>query len=82
MLFVSEQDGSPEIYTVSADGKRLRRLTYNAVKDVQPAWSPDGSMIAFVSHLDGDAEIFVMDANGDNQTRLTNNDAQDTQPSW
>jgi TolB protein len=79
---VSEQDGSPEIYTVSTNGKGLQRLTHNTVKDVQPVWSPDGAKIAFVSHLDGDAEIFVMDANGDNQTRLTNNNAQDTQPAW
>ena len=82
ILFVSEQDGNPEIYSVANDGSDMTRLTYNTVVDNQPVWAPSGQKIAFVSYLDGDAEIFVMDADGSNQNRLTDNDAEDTDPSW
>jgi Tol biopolymer transport system component len=81
-LFVSERDGNPEIYTVTREGARPTRLTFNTTVDSQPVWSPGGKQIAFVSFLDGDADIFLMNADGKDQKRLTNNSAQDTYPAW
>ena len=36
-----------DIYVVSADGSRQRRLTRDGAPNVSPAWSPDGRRIAF-----------------------------------
>jgi WD40 repeat protein len=82
VAFVSERDGNPEIYVVSADGRNTRRLTENDVLDGGPAWSPDGSQIAFVSDRDGNPEIYVMNADGSDPQRLTDDPAADTSPAW
>ena len=82
IAFVSQRDGNPEIYMMTADGKNQRRLTKNHHGDSSPSWSPDGKRIAFESQRDGNAEIYVMDADGKNQRRLTKNHHGDSSPSW
>ena len=85
IAFTSDRDGGNwEIYVMDADGKNQRRLTNNPAFDWDPAWSPDGKMIAFESDRDGawTWEIYVMDADGKNQRNLTNNPAWDRWPSW
>jgi Tol biopolymer transport system component len=76
-------DSSPaDIYVMNADGSGTRKLTHNAGRNAEPAWSPDGRKIAFRSTRDGNRDIYVMNANGSNQRNLTRNPAQDSRPSW
>ena len=83
IVFTSYRDGgSPEIYTMEADGSNVQRLTNNPGFDLSPKWSPDGSRIAFVSIRDNNVGIYVMNADGSNQTRLTNNPGGDESPEW
>ncbi len=83
LVYVSERDGNPEIYTLESDeDEPPQRLTTNEASEGQPVWSPDGKRIAFVSDLHGESEIFVMNADGNNQQRLTHNDARDHSPDW
>ena len=89
MLFRGDRDeisgnGAEEIFTADArDGKRLRQLTFNAVEDSSPNWSPDGSRIALqVAEGGVDHEIYVMNADGSQRTRLTNDPRHDIGPSW
>jgi TolB protein len=67
---------------MAADGSDPVKLTDNAARDNQPAWSPDGRRIAFTSNRDGNQEIYVMNADGSNEIRLTNDPADDAHPSW
>lgn len=53
------------IFTMSATGRRLRRLT-DTFGDSDPAWSPDGKFIAFIRNHD----LYVMRANGGRQRRV------------
>jgi WD40 repeat protein len=82
VAFVSERDGNPEIYVVSADGRNTRRLTDQPALDGGPTWSPSGDQIAFYTARDGNMEIYLMDANGGSLQRLTDNPAADIEPAW
>jgi hypothetical protein len=59
--------------------------------DNQPAWSPDGTMIAFISFRDcticeigvaDNSEIYTMNADGSGQVRRTTNPAGEFDPDW
>jgi Tol biopolymer transport system component len=62
IAFVSDRDGSPEIYSMNSDGSNVTRLTSVTTADF-PSWSPDGKQIAFVSS----GTIHVMNADGSDQ---------------
>jgi len=64
-------DGNAEIYLVNSNGTDAARLTFDPARDVAPAWSPDGTMIAFQSDRSGAPEIHLMNADGSNQVQLT-----------
>ncbi|MGH2808373.1 MAG: hypothetical protein ACRDKT_13980, partial [Actinomycetota bacterium] len=80
-----------EIYTMNTDGSGVTKLTdtpeiTDPEQNENPAWSPDGSMIAF-EHMfgitDAGPEIWVMDATGGNETTVTENGfASNIHPAW
>ena len=76
------KDGDAEIYTMSASGGDLRRLTNNRAIDTSPVWSPDCSKIAFVSDRGGNPQIYTMSADGSGVTRLTMLGKYNTNPAW
>ncbi|MGH7569975.1 MAG: protein kinase domain-containing protein, partial [Gemmatimonadales bacterium] len=88
IAFVSDRDGTGDVYVMNVDGTEPVRLTFNAASHpgpgwgLDPDWSPDGRKIAFVSDRDGDQEIYVMNADGTNPVRLTVNPGEDGFPSW
>lgn len=60
-----------DIFSASADGSDVQRLTSSENYDAEATVSPKGDKIVFTSTRDGDPELYVMDINGANQTRLT-----------
>jgi Tol biopolymer transport system component len=84
----------PHIWIMDADGSNARALTSGSSRNLSPAWSPDGSMIAFMSDRhaevdinliatdDGDLEIYVMAPSGSNVRRLTDGAATALNPAW
>jgi TolB protein len=82
VLFVSNRDGSAQIYRMNVDGTGEQALTRGPAENTEPAGSPDGSHIAFTSYRDGNAEIYVMDADGGHPRRLTNDPQADSMPAW
>ena len=77
-ISLSGDTGGPfldDIYTMNADGTRMRNLTRNRVRvhAWAPAWSPDGARIAFLRRIDGrrrDA-VVVMNADGSEPRQVT-----------
>ncbi len=84
IVFVANNGGNFEVYSMNADGSGVVNMTNNASADVEPSWSGDGSKVSFTSLRDGNAEVYTMNADGSGQTRLTNNPATDNESnmSW
>lgn len=73
LVFVSEQYGHPEIFSMYLNGMNRQRLTDTPenVENAQPSVSPNGNKIAFISNRDGTHNIYIMDSNGKNVKQLT-----------
>jgi len=95
IVFQSDRDRNFEIWAMNADGSGLTQLTYTqgCVRNLDPAWSPDGTTIAFDSDRDfptddcrnlerGIHQVFVMNADGTNQVSLTSLPGESGSPAW
>lgn len=61
IAFVSDRDGTPQLYVVNVDGSGLTQLTHDAASYARPSWSPDAAQIAVVRKGEG---IVVLQADG------------------
>jgi Tol biopolymer transport system component len=87
LLFVRDVAGWSHSFTVRSDGTGLTQLTYGAVHDIAPRWSPDGGHIAFYSTLTRSGAldhswITVIDADGTNERILIDSTHFDFDPAW
>jgi Tol biopolymer transport system component len=82
LVFQSNHEGVPQIYTMNSDGTGLIRLTHTSQANMQPRWSPDGTEIVFASERDGRRDIYLMSADGSDQRNLSNHEALDGFPDW
>jgi len=60
-----------DIYTMPISGGEATSISTGLPWEIQPRFSPDGSMIAFTSDRAGGDNIWIMDANGENRRQVT-----------
>jgi len=78
-----DKNGSnSDIWLVSIDGKKMKKLTNSDAADYHPRWSPDGERIAFVSTRSGRAQVWLIDVNGGEARRLTDISTGASDPIW
>jgi len=85
IVFRSDRDGEPDLFTLDVVTGATTKLTNSAgFAELQPAWSPDGGRILYVrrARLSGRPDLFVMNANGRGRTRLTSTPVPERDPSW
>jgi tol-pal system beta propeller repeat protein TolB len=72
--------GSSGIWVMNPNGKARRAITDQ--NDIDPTWSPDGSMIAFASSRQGKRQLFIMNADGSNIRQVTNLNDMGGRSTW
>ena len=83
IAFGTSRDGNAEIYTMTADGADVRRLTEDPSDDVHPRWSADGEQLAWLSRRSGRPQVFVSDGHrSPRPLRPANPDAVDLDLAW
>jgi Tol biopolymer transport system component len=91
LAFVSTRDGDYAVSAMNEDGARQVRLTAekgNASSSdalffqIDPAWSPDGRLLAFASKRSGTFDIYLMNSDGSGSRALTSTSADDANPTW
>jgi tricorn protease len=71
-----------DLWSVPREGGEARRLTSGPGLESNPAFSPDGSLIAFTGEYDGNVDVFVIPAEGGVPRRLTWHPAADAVLGW
>lgn len=77
ILFTNHGNG---LWVMKPDGDTPRALTNR--DDIDPTWSPDGSMIAFASSRSGERQLFVMNADGSNIQQVTDLNNMGGRSTW
>lgn len=67
IIFTNHGNG---LWLMKPDGSNPHPLTNK--DDIDPSWSPDGSMISFASSRAGARQLFVMNADGSDVRQVTN----------
>src|ERR1700679_3142466 len=71
-----------DLWSVPREGGDAVRLTSGTGTETDPAFSPDGKLVAFTGEYDGNVDVFVVPASGGVPKRLTWHPAPDLVLGW
>lgn len=82
IVFTSDRNGNPDIFTMNYDGTGVTALTSSSAFETFGTFSPDGTRIAFTRAVAGKNQVFIMDSDGTDVTQLTNNSYNNEEPAF
>ncbi len=66
-----------EIFTVPEEKGEVRNITQTpAIREIYPAWSPDGKWVAYLSDKTGEYELYIRPGDGSGEERRITYDGQ------
>jgi len=71
-----------DLWIVDRNGGEAKRLTSDVGIEIDPVFSPDGTMIAFTGEYDGNEDVYVIPAAGGIPKRLTTHPDADQVVGW
>jgi len=71
-----------DLWIVDRSGSDAKRLTSDVGIEIDPVFSPDGTMIAFTGEYDGNEDVYVIPAAGGIPKRLTTHPGPDQVVGW
>lgn len=83
LAFVSDRGGTPQIYTMDAEGSNIQRVSFGGSNwHDSPAWSPAGDRIVYVARVDEIFDLYVLDLMSKRISKLTESNARNESPTW
>ena len=80
VAMVLSGEGTPEIYTSTAQGRQVSRKTRSDAVKSSPCWSPDGGRLVFT--MEPGPQLYVMSASGGTPQRLVSGFRYTAEPDW
>jgi len=77
IIFTNNGNG---LWVMNADGSDPHAITFR--DDIDPTWSPDGSMIAFASNRSGERQLYTAKASGKQANQVTDLNNMGGRSSW
>ncbi len=71
-----------DLWVVDRSGGEAKRLTSDVGIEIDPVFSPDGTMIAFTGEYDGNEDVYVIPTAGGIPKRLTSHPGADQVVGW
>ncbi len=82
MAYVVRELGQTDIWAVPVGSRTPIRIVASPADDRDPAWSPNGRMLAYASRQDGNWELYIYDTVTGSTTRMTYDLAYQGAPTW
>jgi len=85
IIYFVSGPGPQQIYSMTAEGLDVQRVTNGEGEASNPSWSPDGQFIAFSwtrGYAKGDWNVFVMDVSTHEYSQLTHSEGRNENPVW
>jgi len=82
ILFASDRDGLPQLFTMNLQGRQLTRVTNLPSIRGRSDWSPDGQFIVTYSGEPWNREVYILNADGSNVRQLTPSGGNSQGPSF